>query len=223
MNRIDALDIFRLQKPGFCLSGVYDIKSDDFLDHVKNPQGFPIDRRRYNNSWVYDNQTEGDPPSGWSNPNSIKIHIGNGGRGNRICPRWIDQFPTVTTETDSPYMILLNSQWDYKPMSVSGTRYILNAPTMRDWGGDVQSVLTYRLDYYWGGKLQGSAISYPNLEQYSYAPPWGLVRWQHCILRNGGYIPDTPAATSNKLQTVKDWQRTFPRLTDFGLKLPFAR
>lgn len=206
MTKIDALDIFCLNKPGYTLNGRYDLKEGSLHYHVKSPKGFPIDARRFDNDWIYDQQTEGNPPDGWANPADIKVHVANGGKGIRICPRFISSFPTTVEELDSPYYIIQDGKWDYNIKSVARTKCVLHAPVNKDWQGDVDTVPSYQFDYSWGGHLQkDGSVLYSDLEVYWYAQSFGLVEWLHYTWKNGKYVLVGSSGISNKLQKLSPY------------------
>lgn len=206
---IDTLDIIRLNSPGHVLSGEYDITLPTLVLHVKNPIGFPIDARRYDDTYIYDQQTEVN----WTEPGFIKLHVGNGGKGNRMALRHPTTFPYTISETDSPLYYIRNGQSDYTIRTAGPVSFTWHAPVAMDWGGAVGKLLTYQLDYYWSGVA--------NREQYYYAPPFGLVSWNHANLVKGQYVIDNQMATANVLQTLADWQKTYRGLTSFTYNLPF--
>lgn len=206
--RLDMLDVMNFNKPGFCLSGSYDIvlKDPTMVLHIKNPNGYPVDGRFYDEHFIYDQNTEVN----WVDPGAIKLHVGNGGRGNRICPRYVmsDAFPFTLSEADSPVLYIKDGQYDFRPMTSGPTSYTWHKPEFKDWGGDVKNVLTYPVDYFWSG--------IKNREQYFFAPPFGLVKWNHGNLVAASYNLDNDPPANTKLQTLAD--RKVPA---FGYKLPF--
>lgn len=213
----DMLNVMMFNKPGFCNNGAYAIMRGDLLLSVKNPKGFPIDIRRIFKDaqgveWISDQQTE----DSWDDPGAIKLHVGNGGRGNRMCKRYVDSFPHTVSELDSPLYRIKDGKTDYVVRSAGPTAYIWNAPRMINWGGDVGNVLTYPVDYYWSGRT--------NREQYYFVPGWGLVKWNHMSLKGGVYSIDIPGddpKPNTKLMSLRDWQKTYPTMTSFTFDLPF--
>jgi hypothetical protein len=188
--KIDALDILCLNQPNQNLSGRYDVRDAkrNRVYCVKSVEGFPIDVRAYDDNYVYDNFTEGDPPYGWKDPRWFKQHTGNRMLGNKIMPRWIDYpfpIPISVSDDDSPFGIFSNNIWDGVSHSVLATKYVLNPPKPKDWGGDVKSIPTWLLQYFYNGKAvkPGAPITYGSMEtyEYGYDPAtkrgFGLLYW----------------------------------------------
>lgn len=245
--QLDVLKLMTLDKPGYVLDGAYDIikattPTEGFLFHVKQVLGFPIDVRRYGwdsitqSFYLYDQQTEGDAPFGWEDPTYIKIHTGNLNRGIRICPRYPKTLPVTTREAHSPFMIISAGKWDYAPHEVDATECTLNAPETINWGGDVKTQISYRLDYKSNGRAgaagKDSVVlednktlargTYLDWEKLWYSMSWGLLRWEHWKLINGKYVMDDHSL-SLKLQNLDDWKKTYPTLTGFAYTLPFMK
>lgn len=195
------------------LSGTYDIVEDNgpgkdsHIFRVKNPQGFPVDHRIYDDNLIYDAGTEYNKP-GWTDPTAVKIHC-NGMKGNPICTRFVMGLPSPEmVNYNSNYMIFTNGQWDFVQRGVNATRYSMGAPYLWDWGGDVGIVKTFPLNYQWGG----IGSSYSDLEEYFYAPPFGLVHWQHSTLNKttGLYdLVDNPGIL-NKLLPLQMAKLVYP-------------
>lgn len=207
MAKLDMVEVIRLNKPGYVNQGRYDVlltkqsasgAVSQFIVGVKNPQGWPIDLKRYDNDFIYDQLTEGD--RGWFDQNDVKIHTANGQRGMKICPRYVDSAfsqPIVTVNADSPFMSIKNGAWDFVPNSVGNTTFVLHPPTVRQWGGDVGNIPTFLIEYFWDG--------IKDREQYFFAPPFGLIKWTHATLVNGKdeYKIDNEPKISNTLQHVE--------------------
>lgn len=217
-TKLDMLQVMQFVKPGFCLSGTYDVLlTDPTLQlHIKNPLGFPVDARFYDNNWIYDQQTEVN----WQDAHFVKLHVNNGGRGNRMVKRYLTlaEFPYTIAEDDSPVLYVKDGQYDFHPETAGPTTFVWQKPFMKDWGGDVKNVLTYLVDYYWSGKR--------NREQYFFCPPFGLVKWNHGNLQaDGSYKLDNDPPASLVLQSLASWQKTLaktlPGMSAFTYNNPF--
>lgn len=198
-QKLDTLNIISLSPAlGMHNQGRYDVRDDKRMKvfGVKNVQGFPIDVRSFDEQYVYDTFTEADPPElgtghdGWADPGDVKWHVGNRMRGNKLMPRYINYpftVPYVVTDEDSPFGMIKNAIWDGNAHSVLATRYVLNPPTIKNWGGSVGSVLTWLLQYFYNGKPSGplNTMTYGTMETYEYgfdpADPirkaFGLIHW----------------------------------------------
>lgn len=212
--KLDMVQVMSFQRPGYALSGRYDVVLPNLIMATKNPLGYPVDVRRYDNNFIYDQQTEVN----WTDPDYIKIHLSNGGRGMLVSKRFMDpvkDFPSVALVTpDAPFIFVKGRQWDYQLHSVGQTSCSWEKPVVMDWAGDVGKQLTYILDYFWSG------VS--NREQYFYAPPFGLVKWNHGMLQpDHSYKLDNDPPPNNKLQTLADWQRMYPTMKSFTYNIPF--
>lgn len=205
---IDMVSLFTLQKPGLSLNGAYNVvqpidKSTGLgrLFYVKNPQGYPIDLRLYDKDFIYDSLTEFDK-EGWKNPGYVKLHLGNGGKGNIICPRNVSGLPYGDMITyESLYVGLKDNKWDFNPANVGVVNFSMGPPSRLEWGGDVGRRDTYILCYQWGGA--SISTPFPNRELYYYAPPFGLVKWTHEMLNTqGDYIIVEEPPIMNKLQPL---------------------
>lgn len=199
LQKLDTLNIISLSPAlGMNNQGRYDVRDDkrQKLFGVKNVQGFPIDVRSFDEQFVYDSFTEGDPPElgnghdGWTDPGDVKWHVGNRMRGNKMLPRYITYpftTPYTVTDDDSPFGMIKNAQWDGAAHSVLATKYVLNPPTVKNWGGSVGAIPTWLLQYFYNGKPSGplNAMIYGALETYEYgfdpADPvsraFGLIHW----------------------------------------------
>jgi hypothetical protein len=239
-TKVDALNIFKFVQtsPGQSLDGSYDVLWQDFLMHVKNPKGFPVDQRKLANDLlgvpsVFDGGTEGSL-DGWDNPNNIKLHVANGGKGSKICDRYITSFPHTTYNYDSGYMVLNNNLWDGRTPNVRATKFVINdAVVIKDWGGDVKKSPVYTMQYYWNGGVDphgkdlvqilvktatGFTIqlvqgTYTKREQYYYGvripnplTSWGLLQWNTSDLVNGQWVQRDESAIANTLKPQSDWK-----------------
>lgn len=201
---IDMVSMMQMTKPGFAMAdGSYtvlipqDASGFGRLVQVKNHQGFPVDIILYNDHGLWDRLTERDKP-GWSNPSDVKLHTGNGGLGTLICPRFVSSFPTVPSLTDvASYEPFFSGQTDLVPKNVGAAKSIVSVETL-NWGGELGQRLTYVRKYYWGGHGALGAITYSDLETYSYVPPFGMVHWTHAKLSPAGaYIVDIDPGIKN--------------------------
>lgn len=233
-TKLDMVKVMSFQRPGYALSGRYDVVLPNLIMATKNPLGYPVDVLRYDNNFIYDQQTEVN----WTDPDYVKLHLANGGRGMLVSQRYMDpahDFPSQPLVTpDAPFIFVKGCKWDYQIHTVGQTRSVWSIPTMMSWGGDVKgakgepAVLTYIRNYYWSDPK--------DREQFLYVPgtgnggtaiqDFGLVKWNHGVLQpNGGYKLDNDPPASNKLQTLADWQKNpdprYHGLTSFTYKIPF--
>lgn len=216
-TKLDMLTVMGSNIPGYCMSGTYDIllTAPTLQLHVKNPIGFPVDIRFYDEHGVYDQQTEVN----WTDPYFVKLHVANGGRGMKMCDRYVSSFPHTQINTESPILYIKNGQYDFYPESVGESRYVWQKPYYKDWGGDVKNALTYQLDYYWSDPK--------NREQYFFVPPFGLVKWNHGNLQaDGTYKLDNDPPASIVKQSLASWQKTLakslPDMKAFSYNVPFV-
>lgn len=236
--KFDMLKALMLNKPGFCLSGAYDRFIGDptkegFQVRVKNPQGWPLDIRymgwdaKTKQTMFFDTSTEGR--YGWNSANqvppgkqSVKLHTGNGGRGNRMFPRIVDSngiFPIVTEEADSPFQIWLNGQTDLVPHSVNKTRFELHAPVIQNFPklGDLHA---WPVIYYWGERDQEG---YETREDLSLVEDLGLVQWIENKLQPDKTYKQSNISISNVLQPASAWHVKDFSLIDVPLLEPMFK
>lgn len=219
---VDVLDIMQFNVPGFCLSGSYDVRlvAPALQIHTKNPIGYPNDIRFYDANWVYDQKTE----INWIDPAFVKLHVNNGGRGNRMCKRTLSpaDFPYSVSETSCPVLYFKNGQYDFFPEDAGPTTFTWHAPYYKDWGNDVGFALTYQVDYYWSDKKDREQYFFcPKFLDGGIVPDKGLVDWNHGVLQSvlqpdGSYYKlDNTPSVNNVLQSLAAWQKTYPQIKSF--------
>lgn len=174
------------------------LESNRFL-WTKTAQGFPWDIQLYDNQYIYLWVTELD----WQNPRSYKVfHSRKSGKFNLpLVPRYArGGYPGSTiTVSDSTYQI----HSDCDTYVTKNLGYVVNelwGPYHEKLGGDLPDDLTTLVISY-RYTCNASYTQCLNKEEYHFAKPYGLVKWQHEALRaNGTYGPPDKVTVFNRVE-----------------------
>ena len=166
---------------------------------TKTEQGFPWDIQLYDNNYIYLWVTELD----WRNPRTYKVfHSPRLGRKNLpLAPRYArGGYPGSTiTISDSTYEI----HSDCNRYVTKNLGHVVNevwGPYKENLGGDLPEDLTTLVVSY-RYTCNANYSNCQHKEEYHFAKPYGLVKWQHEMLRpDGTYGPPDSVTIFNHLE-----------------------
>ena len=135
---------------------------------TKTLNGFPWDVKPYDTQAIYDRVTELD----WNSPRDFKQF----NPPLAMCPRYWDGDVTGTIyHPTSNYEVWINCQKVGNPSNVNTVGYTIDGPRFIDFGGDVRSVATIIISYYWSNGH--------DREQLYLCQEFGWVKWTHATMQ----------------------------------------
>lgn len=149
----------------------YCVDTGKTICFIKDQNGFPMDQNAYDNNFIYDSTTE----LGWTDPHD---YVKNGWP---MVPRWWDDAESGKQVVNNPIahpQHFINCQ-PQPPGDVSPTTYFLTGPAMYDFGGNMGTLASIRMDYFW---------SKINVEKWHLTREHGRVLWEYWVQENGVWV-----------------------------------
>jgi hypothetical protein len=178
---------------------LYSHRESDRFFWTKTAQGYPWDIQLYDDQYIYLWVTELD----WKDTHSFKaFHSPTRGRFNMpLVPRFARAgYPGSTiTVSDSTYQI----HSDCNTFVTKNLGHVVNelwGPYEETLGGDLPAKLTTLVISY-RYTCDANYSNCQNKEEYHFAQPYGLVKWQHERLRaDGTYGPPDNVTVFNHME-----------------------
>lgn len=177
---------------------IYSHRESDRFFWTKTAQGYPWDVQLYDNNYVYLWVTE----LNWQNPRSYKaFHSATKGNYNMpITPRFVPAGYPGSTITVSDSTFEIHSDCD--TFVTQNLGHVVNqvwGPYQETLWGDLPPNLTTMVISY-RYTCDANYSNCQNKEEYHFAKPYGLVKWQHeTLLPNGTYGPPDAVTVFNQL------------------------
>lgn len=153
---------------------------------IKSANGFPLDEKRFDGSYIYDSITEDGQDGGWSNPENVKQYVGMGAiLSHRCVGRTLGKVDQAFNPAPMTFVRKKNcSIWSRNQIGyVYGNVWNVGP---HDFGGLIGTVDTRVLKYHWGcdSTYQNCAAR----EELWLAKGYGWVEWKNYVNENGQMV-----------------------------------